>query len=87
MKISYHETDDILRIELKMGKIVRDVSMNWNVTIGYTDSWVGEITILDARQAGLFAMVLEGCCIPCDYVPSRKATRDYLNQGEADADN
>lgn len=60
MKISYHETDDILHIELKEGRIVKDVSMNWNVNIGYTESGIGEITILDAMQAGLFPLILEG---------------------------
>lgn len=60
MRINYHETDDILHIELQTGKIVRDVSLNWNVNIGYTDSGIGEITILDARQTGLFPLILEG---------------------------
>lgn len=60
MKITYHESDDILHIELQAGKIVRDVSLNWNVNVGYTDAGVGEITILDARQTGLFPLILDG---------------------------
>ncbi len=60
MKITYHESDDILHIELQAGMIIRDVSLNWNVNVGYTSAGVGEITILDARQAGLFPLILEG---------------------------
>lgn len=60
MKISYHELDDILHIELQTGAIVRDVSLNWNVNVGYTNEGVGEITILDAQQTGLFPLVLDG---------------------------
>ncbi len=60
MKISYHESDDILHIELRSGMIVRDVSLNWNVNVGYTDDGVGEITILDAQRAGLLPLILEG---------------------------
>ncbi len=60
MKISCHESDDILHIELQTGAIARDVSLNWNVNVGYTNEGVGEITILDAQQAGLFPWVLDG---------------------------
>jgi uncharacterized protein YuzE len=60
MKIIYHESDDILHIELQAGAIVRDVSLNWNVNVGYSDAGVAEITILDAKQTGLFPLVLEG---------------------------
>jgi uncharacterized protein YuzE len=60
MKITYHETDDILHIELQDGKVIKDVSLNWNVNIGYTETGVGEITILDAKQAGIFPVVFAG---------------------------
>lgn len=60
MKISYHEADDILHIELQTGKIVRDVSLNWNVNIGYTELGVGEITIIEAKKAGFFPLILDG---------------------------
>jgi len=60
MKITYHEADDILHIELQDGKVVKDVSLNWNVNVGYTDAGVGEITILDAKQAGIFPLILAG---------------------------
>ena len=53
MKITYHETDDILHIELSSAPVVRDESHGWNVNLGYTaDGALGEITILDAREAG-----------------------------------
>lgn len=70
MKINYHEADDILHIELQPGPIVRDVSLNWNLNIGYTEAGVGEITILDARQSGLLPLVLEG---DADKLLARKA--------------
>ncbi len=60
MKITYHESDDILHIELLSGMIVRDVSLNWNVNVGYTSDGVGEITILEAKQAGFFPLILDG---------------------------
>lgn len=60
MKITYHESDDILHIELRAGAIVKDVSLNWNVNIGYTEGGIGEITILDAKEAGYFPLILDG---------------------------
>ncbi len=70
MKITYHEADDILHIELQAGTIIKDVSLNWNVNVGYTEAGVGEITILDARQAGFFPLTLEG---DADKMLERKA--------------
>ena len=60
MKISHHESDDILYIELQTGAIVRDVSPNLNVNVDYVNKGVGEIAILDAQQARLFPWVLDG---------------------------
>lgn len=61
MKISYHESDDILHIEMLTGAINRDVSLNWNVNVGYTnDDGVGDISILDAQRANLSPSVLNG---------------------------
>lgn len=70
MKINYHEADDILHIELQAGPIIRDVSLNWNLNIGYTEAGVGEITILDAKRSGLLPLVLEG---DADKLLARKA--------------
>jgi hypothetical protein len=36
MKMQYGAEDDILVIEFNKGKIVRDVSLGWNVNVGMT---------------------------------------------------
>ncbi len=59
MQITYHEADDILFIKFNEDKIVRDVSYGWNVNIGYTEAGIGEITILDAKAAGLLPIVVD----------------------------
>lgn len=59
MRIVYYEEDDILFIEFNKEPIIRDASMNWNVNIGYTQSGIGEITILDAKQAGYYPSQIE----------------------------
>lgn len=59
MQITYHEDDDILFIKLNDAPIVRDVSHGWNVNLGYTAEGVGEITILDARKAGMLPIHLD----------------------------
>jgi len=51
--MTYDPDDDILVIEFSSEKIVRDVSLNWNVNVGMTEQGVGEIVILDAKKAGL----------------------------------
>ncbi|MEA1053059.1 DUF2283 domain-containing protein [Lamprobacter modestohalophilus] len=59
MKIIYYEEDDILFVEMSKGPIVRDESVSWNVNIGYTTEGIGEITILDARQIGMYPLQIE----------------------------
>ena len=59
MKIVYYEDDDILFIELTKGEIVRDESLDWNVNIGYTETGIGEITILDAKKNGMYPLQFE----------------------------
>lgn len=59
MKIIYYEEDDILFVEMSKGPIVRDESVSWNVNIGYTAEGIGEITILDARQIGMYPLQIE----------------------------
>ena len=54
MNIIYYEDDDILFIEFSKDKVVRDVSLSWNVNVGYTEKSIGEITILDAKKAGYY---------------------------------
>ena len=58
MKMQYDEDDDILVIEFKKDKIIRDVSLGWNVNVGMTSNGVGEIVVLDAKAAGLFPLEL-----------------------------
>ena len=38
---------------------MREVSHGWNVNIGYTENGIGEITILDAKAAGLLPIVAD----------------------------
>ncbi len=59
MKIVYYEDDDILFIELTKGEIVRDESIGWNIHIGYTADGIGEITILDAQENGIYPLQIE----------------------------
>lgn len=58
MRMQYDEEDDILVIEFTQDKIVRDVSLGWNVNVGMTQNGVGEIVVLDAKAAGLFPLEL-----------------------------
>ena len=58
MKMQYDEDDDNLVIEFKKDKIIRDVSLGWNVNVGMTSNGVGEIVVLDAKAAGLFPLDL-----------------------------
>lgn len=53
MKINYYPEDEILVLEFNNSKVVKDISLNWNVNIGMTETGIGEIAILDAKAAGL----------------------------------
>ena len=52
MKITYHEQDDTLVIEFSKEPIVKDVSLGWNVNVGYAANGIAEVTILDAKSGG-----------------------------------
>jgi len=54
MKIHYDEESDTLRIELSRSPVVRDVSRNWKVSLGYGEDGLVEITVLEARASGLW---------------------------------
>ena len=56
MKISYDDRDDILLIEFSNEKIVKDVSYGWNVNVGYSESGIAEISILEAKKAGYWPL-------------------------------
>lgn len=61
MKIHYDAAEDVLHIQLCPAPIVRDVSHGWNVHLGYAQTGLAEVTILEAKAAGdwLPADVLE----------------------------
>ena len=59
MKIVYYEEDDTLFIEFQKGNIVRDESVSWNISIGYTADGIGEITVLEAQKNGLYPLQIE----------------------------
>jgi hypothetical protein len=48
-----------LLIELEKGEVVRDESVSWNIYLGYTDSGIGEITILDAQKSDIWPPQIE----------------------------
>ncbi|ROH87836.1 DUF2283 domain-containing protein [Stagnimonas aquatica] len=65
MKMDYNAQDDVLLIRLAGGAVVRDVSLNWNVNLGMTESGeIAEIEILDAKSAGY---------LPLEISPALKA--------------
>jgi uncharacterized protein YuzE len=59
MKLQYYPEDDILVIEFSKDKVVRDISLNWNVNVGMTESGIGEIVILDAKKENLYPLEIE----------------------------
>ena len=59
MKIVYYEDDDTLFIEFQKEVIIRDDSVSWNISIGYTEDGIGEITILEAQKSGLYPLQIE----------------------------
>lgn len=56
MKIEYDEAEDILLIRFSDAPVVRDISHGWNVTVGLTERGIGQITLLDAKAAGLLPL-------------------------------
>lgn len=59
MRIHYDDQDDILHIEFSKEKIVKDVSIEWNVNIGYAANGIAEITVLDAKAKGYWPIESE----------------------------
>lgn len=59
MNISYDPKEDIFVIEFSRNKIVRDISLNWNVNVGFTEKGVGEIVILDAKKSSFLPVEVE----------------------------
>ena len=53
MNIDYDEKEDILFIRFNDEPVEQDISYGWNVNVGMTAKGIGQITILDAKAAGL----------------------------------
>ncbi|MGF6636519.1 DUF2283 domain-containing protein [Paraburkholderia sp. MM6662-R1] len=49
MRIEYDDEEDILHITFSNATIVRDVSQTWNVNLGFSETGLAKITILDAK--------------------------------------
>jgi len=55
MRITYHEKDDILVIQIADKAIAREVSQDWNTHISYAeDGSVVEVVVLEAKARGAF---------------------------------
>ena len=60
MKSTYDPDDDILYLRFNDKPIAREVSHGWNVNIAYAaDGDIVEMTILEAREAGLYPIATE----------------------------
>jgi len=59
MKITYDEQEDILLINFNDDPIIRDISLNWYVNIGFTEEGLGEISILEAKKIGLLPLYVQ----------------------------
>lgn len=51
--MEYDKNDDILLLKFNGDKIVKNISINWNVHIGMTADGVGEISILETSKQSL----------------------------------
>jgi len=58
MVINYDREEDILFLRFNDDPIVRDISYGWNVHVGMTETGIGQITVLDAKSAGLLPINL-----------------------------
>jgi hypothetical protein len=67
MKTRYDDKDDVLHIEFSSEQIVRDVSQSWNINLGYSETGLAELTILDAKANGYWPIASSA--------PSRRAPR------------
>ncbi len=59
MQIIYYEEDDILFIKFNDELITREASQGWNINISYTEQGIGEITLLEAKAAGFWPIVID----------------------------
>lgn len=54
--INYDDGTDVLHIGFSSEPIVKDVSHGWNVNVGYAESSIAEITILDAKASSFWPL-------------------------------
>ena len=59
MEISYDPSEDILFIRFNEAPIVRDISYGWHINVGMTEQGIGQITILEAKAAGLLTLYVK----------------------------
>ena len=60
MKATYLLDDDILYLRFNDKPIAREVAHGWNINVGYaTDGDMVEMTVLDARAAGLYPIATD----------------------------
>jgi uncharacterized protein YuzE len=56
MKITYDKEDDILHIEFFATQVIRDVSHGKDISIGFDQNGIAEITILNAKAGGYWTL-------------------------------
>ena len=59
MEISYDQSEDILFIRFNEAPIIRDISYGWHINVGMTEQGIGQITILEAKAAGLLPLYVK----------------------------
>ncbi|QVL49066.1 MAG: DUF2283 domain-containing protein [Thiocapsa sp.] len=66
MKAIYHPDDDILELRISDKPVSREVAHGWNLNISYAeDGSVVEILLLEAREQGLYPIVLDQKAARC----------------------
>ncbi len=58
MTIKYDREEDVLFLRFNDETVVRDISYGWNIHVGMTETGIGQITVLDAKSAGLLPISL-----------------------------
>lgn len=58
MTISYDRDEDILFLRFNEEPVTRDISYGWNINAAMTEKGIGQITVVDAKSAGLLPISL-----------------------------
>lgn len=59
MQITYDEQDDVLFLRFNEEPLFKDISYGWNVYVGMTYKGIGQITIIDAKESGIFPIQVQ----------------------------